>query len=721
MTFPFPTLMVQGTTSDAGKSAVVAALCRLLARRDVKVVPFKPQNMALNSAVTADGGEIGRAQALQAQAARVAPHTDMNPVLLKPSSDIGAQVIIQGKVRADMSARDYHTYKPVAMQAVLESHARLRADFDTVIVEGAGSPAEINLRDRDIANMGFAEAVDCPVVLVADIDRGGVFAHLVGTLACLSQSERARIVGFVINRFRGDIALLQPGLDWLERQTGKPVLAVLPYLHGLYLDAEDAIQSTQTAQGSFRVVVPALPRISNHTDFDALRAQPEVDLSFVGPGMPIPPADLIVLPGSKNTRGDLAWLLANGWREALQRHLRYGGKVIGICGGYQMLGMRVDDPRGIEGRAGSAEGLGLLDIHTELAEVKQLKQVSGRCAFAEATVTGYEIHMGVSQGAGTQRPAFVIDGRPEGALSEDGQILGTYLHGVFDHPQALGALLRWAGQGDAEAIDIGELREQSIDRIADAAAPLLEALLRLPAAAARCSCENDGPVPQVTNAPAQNRYTDHEIAAIYRAIRERRDMRHFRPDPIDPALLRSLLQAAHHAPSVGYMQPWRFLRITDPDLRRQLHRHVEDERIRTAQALGERAEQFMRLKVEGILDCGEVLVVGLMDRREPFLFGRRTMPEMDLASVSCAIQNMWLAGRAEGIGIGWVSMFDPERVRALCGMPEGSQPVAILCVGHVDAFYPSPMLETEGWDTRRALDELLCENQWHEKPAIGSE
>ena len=270
MNFPYRTLMVQGTTSDAGKSTVVAALCRLLARAGVRVVPFKPQNMALNSAVTSDGGEIGRAQALQARAAGLEPHTDMNPVLLKPSSDTGAQVIIHGQVRADMNARDYHQYKSVAMAAVLESHQRLLAQYEVVMVEGAGSPAEINLRARDIANMGFAEAVDCPVILVADIDRGGVFAHFVGTLACLSDSERARIIGFVVNRFRGDISLLQPGLDWLEQQTGKPVLAVLPYLHGLYLDAEDAIQPGQTGGGKFRIAVPVFPRISNHTDFDEI-------------------------------------------------------------------------------------------------------------------------------------------------------------------------------------------------------------------------------------------------------------------------------------------------------------------------------------------------------------------------------------------------------------------------------------------------------------------
>jgi adenosylcobyric acid synthase len=480
MSIPYRTLMIQGTTSDAGKSTVVAALCRLLKREAVAVAPFKPQNMALNSAVTRDGGEIGRAQALQAAAAGIEPHTDMNPVLLKPSSDVGAQVIIHGRVRAEMNARDYHQYKQVAMQAVLESHARLLERYQAIIVEGAGSPAEINLRDRDIANMGFAQAVDCPVVLVADIDRGGVFAHIVGTLACLSASERDRIIGFVINRFRGDITLLEPGLEWLERETGKPVLAVLPYLHGLYLDAEDAVQPTNLSAGRFRVVVPSLPRMSNHTDFDPLRAHPDVDLRFVRQGEAMPAADLIILPGSKNTRADLAWLQAQGWDRHIRRHVRYGGKLVGVCGGFQMLGHSVDDPHGVEGDAGSSTALGLLDMTTCLTREKRLVQVAGHCAFspdaAGAAVSGYEIHMGISQGPALDRPAFAIEGRNEGACSEDGQLLGTYLHGLFDRAEACAAVLRWAGLHSEHAVDAHALREASLDRIADAAQPLLDAL-----------------------------------------------------------------------------------------------------------------------------------------------------------------------------------------------------------------------------------------------------
>ncbi|HEY0504071.1 MAG TPA: cobyric acid synthase [Lysobacter sp.] len=484
-------LMVQGCTSDAGKSTLVAALCRWLHRRGVRVAPFKPQNMALNSAVTADGGEIGRAQAVQAQACGLAPHTDFNPVLLKPNSDTGAQVIVHGRAVANLDARAYHDYKRIARDAVLQSHARLCDAYDAVIVEGAGSPAEINLRANDIANMGYAEAVDCPVILVADIDRGGVFAHLVGTLALLSESERARVRGFVINRFRGDLALLQPGLDWLERETGKPVLGVLPYLQGLHLEAEDALPAREArTQARLRMVVPALPRISNHTDFDALRAHPDVECTFVGPAEAPPPCDLIVLPGSKSTRADLAWLRANGWDAALSRHLRYGGKVIGICGGLQMLGRAVHDPDGIEGEAGSSEGFGWLDLHTTLAPHKQLRNVTGSLALEGAPVRGYEIHCGISEGPALSVPSSRLDdGRVDGAMSADGQLLGTYLHGVFDHPQALSALLRWAGLHDASPIDVHALREQSIERIADAVEAHLDlaALARLVGREAPCA------------------------------------------------------------------------------------------------------------------------------------------------------------------------------------------------------------------------------------------
>ncbi len=474
---PRGTLMIQGTTSDAGKSTLVAGLCRLARRAGARVAPFKPQNMALNSAVTADGGEIGRAQALQAIAAGIEAHTDLNPVLLKPTSDRGSQVIIHGHAHANLDARAYHAFKPVAFEAVLASYARLRAGYDAVIVEGAGSPAEINLREGDIANMGFAERVDCPVVLVADIDRGGVFAHLLGTLACLSDSERARVRGFVINRFRGDPALLEPGLDWLEQRTGKPVLGVVPYLLGLALDAEDMLPSLAHTRASdraasvLRVVVPALPRISNHTDYDALRAHPRVDFSYWKHG-PIPPADLVILPGSKSVQRDLEWLRAHGWEAALKRHLRYGGKVIGICGGMQMLGRTLDDPHGLEGAPARVAGFGLLDFDTTLMPQKTLLNVSGRLGWgAGAAVAGYEIHMGETRGPALAAPALLLDGpqgtRPDGARSADGQILATYVHGVFERPDACAALLEWAGLDAAEAVDWAALREASIERLAD--------------------------------------------------------------------------------------------------------------------------------------------------------------------------------------------------------------------------------------------------------------
>lgn len=464
------TLMVQGTTSDAGKSTLVAGLCRVLLRRGIRVAPFKPQNMALNSAVTADGGEIGRAQALQALAAGVLPTTDMNPVLLKPNSDTGAQVIIHGHVVANMEAGAYHDYKKVAHAAVLASHTRLSAAYQAIIVEGAGSPAEINLREGDIANMGFAEAVDCPVILIADIDRGGVFAHLVGTLELLSETEQTRVTGFVINRFRGDIKLLESGLRWLEARTGKPVLGVLSYLHGLALDAEDAIagNARSTPGAALSIVVPVLPRISNHTDFEPLRALDQVNLHFVGPGETPPPADLVILPGSKSVRADLAHLRKQGWEAYLARHLRYGGKLIGICGGFQMLGLRIDDPLGLEGAAGASAGFGWLDFETTLAATKQLRNVSGSLLLdGGVPMAGYEIHAGVSSGPALALPSAMLDTGSDGAIGSDGQILGSYVHGLFDRPEACTALLRWAGLAKPVVSDHAARREAAIDRLAD--------------------------------------------------------------------------------------------------------------------------------------------------------------------------------------------------------------------------------------------------------------
>lgn len=495
-----PTLMIQGTTSDAGKSTVVAGLCRALARRGVSVAPFKPQNMALNSAVTPEGGEIGRSTALQACAAGITPHCDMNPVLLKPETDQGAQVILDGQVYGHMGALDYHAFKRQARASVLAAWERLSSRFEVIIAEGAGSPAEVNLREGDIANMGFAEAIDCPVLLVGDIDRGGVFAQLVGTLALLSETERARTKGFIINRFRGDIALLESGLDWLTTYASKPVLGVLRHLDGLLLDAEDGVGLTgrESDQPELHIVVPMLPRISNHTDLDPLRLHPRVSLSLVSEGQPIPPADVILLPGSKATACDLAWLRAQGWEAAIHRHLRYGGKVLGICGGFQMLGDAIDDPEGREGPPGVTPGLGLLPMRTRMVAGKQLRNVRGTLvgslvgthastltgtvsATVSATVldtlagegvavSGYEIHNGVSEGPALERPLMHLEGRPDGAVSADGQVLGTYLHGLFDEASACTALLSRLGLEDkgAAAVDYAAHRERELDRLADA-------------------------------------------------------------------------------------------------------------------------------------------------------------------------------------------------------------------------------------------------------------
>lgn len=466
--------MVQGTTSDAGKSTLVAGICRVLYRRGLKIAPFKPQNMALNSAVTEDGGEIGRAQAVQAQACGVAPHTDMNPVLLKPNSDTGCQVIIHGQVVGNQEAAAYHDYKKTAMDAVMASWQRLTKQYQGVIVEGAGSPAEINLREGDIANMGFAEAADCPVILIADIDRGGVFAHIIGTLTLLSESERNRVVGFVINRFRGDMALLQSGLDWLEEETGKPVFGVLPYLHHFHLEAEDSISSVAVIDKpdthKLTVVVPVLPHMANHTDFDALRLHPNVDFQYIKLGDYIPKADLLILPGSKNTCHDLQHLKDFEWERALTRQLRHGGKILGICAGFQMLGHTIQDPHGVESGA-SQDGFGWLMMQTILETQKHLKQVTGKLKLSGDTFTGYEIHMGKSLGPALSNPALFIDeeggARPEGAVSEDNQVAGTYVHGLFDHPESCAAWLKWAGLESVEAFDYRQVREQEIERLAN--------------------------------------------------------------------------------------------------------------------------------------------------------------------------------------------------------------------------------------------------------------
>lgn len=473
--------MIQGCGSDVGKSVLVAGLCRLFANRGLRVRPFKPQNMSNNAAVTADEGEIGRAQALQAVACRTAPTVDMNPVLLKPQSDVGAQVVVRGQVAGNWQARGYQDRKAALLPTVLESYERLRSEADLVIVEGAGSPAEINLRAGDIANMGFARAADVPVVLVGDIDRGHVIAALVGAHAVLDEGDRAMVRGFLINKFRGDPSLFDAGRREIVARTGWADLGMVPWLAAARsLPAEDAVVLETPAAGTraqVRIAVPMLSRIANFDDFDALRAEPQVDLAFVAPGRALPgDADLVILPGTKATLADLAFFRAQGWDIDLAAHVRRGGRVLGICGGYQMLGTRIADPHGVEGPAGEAAGLGLLNVETVLTGDKTLRQASGELAGGGA-FEGYEIHVGRTSGAGCGRPFLTFDnGAPDGAASPDGKIAGAYVHGLFDKAAARAAILAPLGTASS-----GEDRSEQIDKALDEIADLLDRSLNIPA------------------------------------------------------------------------------------------------------------------------------------------------------------------------------------------------------------------------------------------------
>ena len=431
--------MLQGTGSDVGKSMLVAGLARALVNRGSSVRPFKPQNMSNNAAVTEEGGEIGRAQALQAMACRTPPTADMNPILLKPQSDMGSQIVVQGKVFGQAKARDYYGLKPQLLPRVLESFDRLRTAADIVLVEGAGSPAEINLRAGDIANMGFAEAADVPVVLVADIDRGGVLASIYGTVELLEPSERRRVAGYIINKFRGDKSLFDSALDILADRTGLPCFGVVPWFADAgRLPAEDAVALDKTQQAGFtetgkiRIAVPRFPRIANFDDLDPLRAEPDVEVIVVPAGEPLPAdADLVLLPGSKTTIGDLKAFRDQGWDVDLHAHIRRGGLVVGLCAGYQMLGRRLCDPDGIEGAAGAVDGLGWLDLETTLAGDKALNHVAATELSTGCAVQGYEMHIGDTTGAGLATPMLDIGGRPDGAVDATGRIMGCYVHGLF--------------------------------------------------------------------------------------------------------------------------------------------------------------------------------------------------------------------------------------------------------------------------------------------------
>jgi adenosylcobyric acid synthase len=461
--------MLQGTGSDVGKSLVAAGLCRALTRRGLAVAPFKPQNMSNNAAVTIDGGEIGRAQALQARACGLEASRHMNPVLLKPQTDLGAQVVVQGRVLGNAQAGDYHALKPSLLPRVLESFAEVGRGRDVVVVEGAGSPAEVNLRASDIANMGFAEAADLPVVLIGDIDRGGVIAALVGTHALLDDTERRRVAGWVINKFRGDVALFAPAVEVIRQRTGWPDLGILPWFAGAScLPAEDSVSLAGGARGdgTIRIAVPRLARIANFDDFDPLAAEPDVRLDVVDPGRPLPAdADLIVLPGSKATIADLAFLRGQGWDVDLAAHLRRGGRVLGICAGYQMLGSRIADPLGIEGEPGSTPGLALLDVATVMEGAKRLREVTG--TGLGHSVKGYEMHMGRTDGPDTARPFLSLAGQPDGAQSRDGRVVGCYLHGLFAADGFRRALLASLRPGLQSDLAYETLVEETLDRLAD--------------------------------------------------------------------------------------------------------------------------------------------------------------------------------------------------------------------------------------------------------------
>jgi adenosylcobyric acid synthase len=463
--------MIQGCGSDVGKSILTAGLCRVFANRGLRVSPFKPQNMSNNAAVTPDGGEIGRAQALQAAACRIPPSVLMNPVLLKPQSDVDAQVIVRGRVAGSFSARRYEDRKPSLLDVVVESFHELRAASDLVLVEGAGSPAEINLRDRDIANMGFARATNTPVILVGDIDRGHVIAALVGAHAVLDAADRAMIQGFIINKFRGDPRLFDGGRKAIVERTGwrdfgmvnwQPCIAKLP--------EEDALaKHPRKAEAQVRIVVPMLSRIANADEFDALRAEDAVDFAFIPPGRPLPgDADLVILPGTKSTIADLAFLRRQGWDIDLAAHIRRGGRVLGICGGYQLLGRSIADPGGVEGEAGAAEGLGHLDVETVLTGDKVLTHVSGRLTQGHVLFEGYEMHMGRTAGSGTERPFLIFQsGTPDGAFSADRRICGCYVHGLFARPEPRAALLSMFG-ASSNGLDQRAVVDAALEELAHA-------------------------------------------------------------------------------------------------------------------------------------------------------------------------------------------------------------------------------------------------------------
>ncbi len=484
-------LMILGTGSDVGKSVVVTGLCRILHRKGIRVAPFKSQNMALNSYITREGGEMGRAQVVQAEAAGIEPHVDMNPILLKPTSDMGSQVIIQGRVFRNMRATEYYAFKAQALKKVRESFHRLSQRYDVILLEGAGSTAEINLKEHDLANIRMAEIANAPVVLVADIDRGGVFATIVGTLELMTPSERKRVKGLIINKFRGDVTLLKPGIDFIEKRTGKPVLGVIPYFTDVFIPQEDSVALERkpahpVAEDKVNIGVIRLPHVSNYTDFDILEQERDVCLIYLKNPIGIESLDAVIIPGTKNTISDMAFLQQKGFTAILRDYHQKGGMVIGICGGYQILGRGITDPHGVETEGSSIEGLRLLDVQTTMEKDKVTTQAAAECLggflqMGKETIRGYEIHMGETiRGPGAE-PLFLImerNGQPvrveDGAVSSDGRVWGTYLHGVFDNDRFrrrfIGLLREAKGIQTAtpnRSVQFERWKQEQYDRLAD--------------------------------------------------------------------------------------------------------------------------------------------------------------------------------------------------------------------------------------------------------------
>jgi len=753
--------MVCGTGSDVGKSHVVTGLCRLLARSGVRVAPFKAQNMALNSFVTSAGHEIGRAQGVQALAAGVEAEVAMNPILLKPTGERTSQVIVNGRPIGELAAAEYHALKPELLPTVVDALGDLRRRFDVVVIEGAGSPAEINLLDLDIVNLRLAAQAGVPAVVVGDIDRGGVFAALYGTVALLPDDLGKLIGGFIINKFRGDPALLGDGLAILEDRCGVPTLGVLPFVADVALDAEDSLaldghrprSSGPAVADDLDVAVLRFPRLSNVTDLDALAIEAGVSVRLVERPEALGAPDLVVLPGTKATVADLAWLRSSGLASAVAARMRAGSVILGICGGYQMLGHHITD--GVESGLGTVDGLGWLDVATTFETEKITRARQGSAL--GAPITGYEIHHGRTRGPASAWVTLARGGpseagvEAEGALNRssvaDATVFGTSLHGLFEgdavRTSFLGHVARRRGKRFVAAgVSFAEARQDQCDRLAD----LLEDHLDLDAVAALIASAAPAgvgrqpvvseagratppagtwrrPIPVIgdrTSAAERAAKPDGwafgaaRRAALYDVIAARRDIRRYRPDPVDDATVARILGAAHQAPSVGQSQPWRFIVVSDEQTRTQAAWMADQERLGEAAHLEEHAARhLLDLQLDGIKEAPLGVVV-CCDRRAPAagVLGRATFPDADLWSCACAIENMWLAARAEGLGMGWVTLFQPAELAALLALPAGVVALGWLCLGWPDERPPEPGLERAGWSKRQPLHDVVVRDRW---------